>query len=434
MKKFYTILASLAILSATATAQEAAYENPIGLRYIGTIAGNLEEGDPTPVAHYATRNPMNEGAFYWIPVEKTLQFTNSSTGNPATLQWQAEGGTIADPSARKVLIKYNDTGTYSFPKLTAKYSDASEKTYQPELKLKVGGRAELCLADTREWLTTYALGVNVYPQGMGCLGGANKFNVAGVGNFYMLSLEEGFLDGVNVYLQRKPTKYPAGAALRIRVWMVGMTDTSIEFTSVPLDGGYVKYDDIKTSDDGVWVPNQGGAVAHLEMSNPIDLYGKQLLFIDVDGWGDDPEEDDLQMLMDVMPNVQMKPEDASNLLAHNSFARLEGESDYLRPVSYYGGNYGSFMICPVVRGGETPYSGVENVAVDASRKLECTVSAEGVTFEGANGTLTIFNTSGMVCHSARMAEGSLTIPSGTLTAGIYIARDSAGNSVKFAVK
>lgn len=80
MKKFYTILASLAILSATATAQEAAYENPIGLRYIGTIAGNLEEGDPTPVAHYATRNPMNEGAFYWIPVEKP---SSSPTAPPA---------------------------------------------------------------------------------------------------------------------------------------------------------------------------------------------------------------------------------------------------------------------------------------------------------------------------------------------------------------
>lgn len=74
----------------------------------------------------------------------------------------------------------------------------------------MGGRAELCLADCRVWTVTYGLGTQYYDNQNGAvngsLGGTNNLNIAGVGNLYMTSLEDGFLDGVNIYLPKKTDK------------------------------------------------------------------------------------------------------------------------------------------------------------------------------------------------------------------------------------
>ncbi|MDE6527928.1 MAG: hypothetical protein K2L78_02635, partial [Muribaculaceae bacterium] len=189
------------------------------------------------------------------------------------------------------------------------------------------------------------------------------------------------------------------------------------------------------SDDGVWVPVQGGAVVSLKCTDPIDLFGKPLIFIDVYGWSDDPSTEDFKMLMDIMPNREMKPEHAQNRLAHNSFVRLKGEDDYLRPVSYYGGNYGSCMICPLVRGGETPLGSITSVSAERDQiRMTCHVENGTITLTGADGDFRIFNLSGIICHSGHIAGGSATITDRALPRGIYIARDSSGQTVKFAVK
>lgn len=179
--------------------------------------------------------------------------------------------------------------------------------------------AELCLADCREWLKTYALGVNYYDNVNGAengsLGGTNALDIVGVGNLYMTSMEDGFIDGVNVYLPSKPTKWKNGAKIGIRLWMASLTESSIQLTGIPLEGGEIKFEDIKTADDGAWVPVKDGAVINFKCTEPIDLFGKPLIFIDVYGWSNDPKTEDFKMLMDVMPNKQMEPEFASNMLA-----------------------------------------------------------------------------------------------------------------------
>ena len=71
--------------------------------------------------------------------------------------------------------------------------------------------------DTREWQTTYALGYQKYSDINGVLGGANKLAIEGVGNFYMMPGNEIWLDGVNIYLQAKPTKWPTGRKITITV-------------------------------------------------------------------------------------------------------------------------------------------------------------------------------------------------------------------------
>ena len=432
MKKFYIALPFLLCFSGI-LAQEASYEHPTALRYVGTIT----DTDPTPVASLTTQNPVNNGAFLWIPAEKSVKYIDSSTGVPSAWNWSADGGVIEDASSRNAIVRYNSVGTYDFPKLTVDYPSGTSE-YQPDLKLKVGGVAELCLADCREWAVTYGLGTNFYDQDFGatngCLGGTNKLDIAGVGNFYMMSLEEGFLDGVNVYLNTKPTRWKEGAKIRIRAWMSLLGENDIQFTGYPLEGGYVDFEDIKTADDGVWVPVKNGAVIQMRFDNPVELYGKQLIFIDVDGWSNDPATEDFHMLMDVMPNRTMAPEDASNKLAHNSFVRLSGESDYLRPVSYFGGNYGSFMICPVVRGGETPVGSVSQIDVADIPAMRYRMEGGAVVLSGADGRFEVFNIGGMLCHSGEIAGGTAEIPASTLVPGIYVARNAFGQTVKFVVK
>jgi len=409
-------------------AQEVFYDHPTGLRYLGTI----ENPDPKPVCNYTTNNPMNDGAFLWAPVGSTVKYTDASSGAPTGYSWTATGGSIADATAKDALVTYGEKGVYDFPTLDVQYADG-QKSYTPDLKLKIGGTAELCLADCREWLFTYAWGCQEYPAGQGSLGGTNTLDIAGVGNLYMTAIEDGFLDGVNVYLPGKPTKWKEGAAIRIRVWMPQIGDQLV-LTSIPIDGDIIPFENIKGEEDGVYVPVGEGAVVGFKLANPIDLYGKTFLFIDVDGWSNDPETEDFKMLMDVMPNQQMRPEDAGNMLAHNSFARLKGESDYLRPVSYYGGNYGSFMICPVVRGAETPQSALRSVLADNDGNFTCNVGMGLVTFEGVDGRIDIYNMSGQLCGSCVATAGSAIMNAYDFNPGIYVARSAAGKVVKFVVK
>lgn len=429
MKRLLHTTAAIASCALGCIAQEASYTPPTALRYLGTIT----ESNPLPAANLVTTNPINDGACLWIPAGTTVKYANTSSGAPVSWIWSTDGGQIEDDTQYDARIKYAEPGTYNFPTLSVNYADGTSEA-KPDWKIKVGGRAELCLADCREWLTTYGLGSQYYDQtqgaAKGCLGGTNSLDIAGVGNLYMTALEEGFLDGVNIYLSHKPTRWKEGAKIRVRIWIPQLGDNDILFTGTPIDGYYVRFEDIK-SDQDAWVPVNDGAVLQITLDQPIDLYGKQLLFIDVDGWSYDPATEDFHMLMDVMPNKIMEPENASDKLAHNSFVRLKGENDYLRPVSYYGGGYGSFMICPVVRGGETPYGGVESVKVDRHTALDCSVNNGTVTLTGDDDTFTVYSATGILCHTGAVDNGSYTFSIAGFAPGIYIVRTTAGLAAKF---
>lgn len=433
MTKLYTFLVLATAVSFSALADDAVYENPKGLRYIGTIGDQRVN----PACSYLSRNPINEKAFLWTPVESTVMYTDKSTGSPKAWNWICDGATPSEITQQDALVTYNKPGTYNFPAETVTFA-SGQKTYAPEWKIKVGGVAELCLADTREWQTTYALGYQKYSDINGVLGGANKLAIEGVGNFYMMPGNEIWLDGVNIYLQAKPTKWPTGRKITITVYMseIDPTNGSVSLTAPlrTIESGTITLDQIKTTEDGVWVPIQGGAVMPVRFSEPVDLYGKPFIFISVSGWGTDYTQEDLTILMDVMPNQIMKEEDAQNMIAHNSFARLKGETDYLRPVSYYGGNYGSFMICPLVRGYETTQqSGISNVATESATAVKCTVSGDIATLNGEDGTFTVYGISGAVQHIGTADGGEASFNVAGWAHGIYIVRDAKGNTAKFKI-
>lgn len=433
MKKFYIFLSTLIASSIMGLAQEAAYELPTPLRYLATISNAKHK----PVCNLTTQNPINDGAYLWAPVGSTVTYIDASTGAPQSWLWETTGGNVGNGSSQDARITYPTTGTFTLPKLTVGF-ESGQQTVASDLKLKVGGVAELCLADCREWLTTYALGVNTYDQANGAergsLGGTNTLDITGVGNLYMTAIEDGFLDGANIYLPSKPTKWKEGAKIGVRVWMANITETNLLLTAIPIEGGEIKFEDIKTADDGVWVPVKNGAVIQFRCTEPIDLYGKPLLFIDVYGWSNDPATEDFKMLMDVMPNQEMAPENASNMLAHNSFVRLKDENEYMRPVSYFGGNYGSFMICPLVRGGETPFGSIRELATDIVSPLHVTVGLDEIILSGADAPVEIINLTGYVCLKGNITDGSAAFSTMALQKGVYVARSATGQTIKFIVK
>lgn len=425
----------LLAISMPALAQTASYEHPTGLRYIGTI------NNPrlTPACSYLSKNPINNGAFLWAPAGSKVMYTDTSTGAPTAWNWACDGGTVENTTAQDAIVTYSTPGTYNFPVETVTYGN-TQQTVAPEWKLKVGGVAEICLADTRTWIDTYALGINYYDNTggttLGQLGGANALGIEGVGNLYMMPGNELFLDGVNVYLNKKPQKWPEGRKITVTVYMsnIGQSEITLTDPMLTLESGIVGLADIKTAEDGAWVLVKDGAVMQIRFVNPVDLYGKPFIFISVSGWGDKPAEEDFAILSDVMPNRTMSPEDAQNLLAHNSFARIKGETDYLRPISYYGGNYGSFMICPLLRGYETPFSGIGNITTTESSPASCSISAGNATITGADGTFAVYNIGGAAMHSGSIIGGSAEFNVAGWAPGIYVMRDSAGQTAKFVVR
>ena len=104
-------------------------------------------------------------------------------------------------------------------------------------------------------------------------------------------------------------------------------------------------DDIKETTD---TKLEKAAVVEFKLSEPLKISDKPFFLVTIEGFGTDPSKKRSACYIDVKP-VEMDESMAGNLLAHNSYCRLKGEDDYLRPINYYGGQLGeSFMICPVI--------------------------------------------------------------------------------------
>jgi hypothetical protein len=246
----------------------------------------------------------------------------------------------------------------------------------------------------------------------------------------MIAQDDAYLDGVNIYLHHKPTKYEEGAKIRMQVWLPEISASSILFTYLPLEATYIPFEDFKADgEDGAWALTYEGAVANIKFEVPIDLYGKPYFFVSVEGFSQDPETEDFCLLADVK-GAELSEMDQYNLLAHNSFGRFEGEYDYFRPISNYGGGNGSFCICPVIT------SGIKEVEPEAVESVKLPSFNAGV----HNGNIVmmsaeacqvgVYDISGKLVMSAQANEGETVLNAQSLNGGIYIVRASNGNAVK----
>ena len=441
MKRLLAPLAVLAMLSASA--QQASYDLPATLSYYGTITP--EAGVPFPAANFVTTNPINNGAWIWVPVGSKVYFKNTSTEGATEYKWTVPGA--ADADTENLTAEYSTPGTYSFPTLTAKYA-SGEETFTQDLKIKVGGEAELCHSDNREWGTTYGLGAATYGPGNGFLGGSNNRDIVGVGNFYRFSSPDMYVDGVNIYTVNQPED-PAGKSITSMVYLPYIGEDYFLMTGLTgamgaLDIDILPLSSYKTREDGVYSPVKDYAVYTQMYSRPLNCEGYPYLFFAVEGFESTPGvdvTDNFVIATDVIPVRSLEIEEYTNALAHNSFARIGGESDYARPISMFGGSAPdgftgkmksyNFWICPLVRGAETSV-GVEDVVLDSTAsKIALSRDGDIVTVTGiADGTVSVYSLNGVCKLSAEAANGGALFNVSGFAKGVYIVAAADGSSAK----
>ena len=438
----YILFTVIAISAMALHAQKASYDVPATLSYYGTI--NREEGVPFPAANYVTTNPINDGAFIWVPVGSKIMYNNTSDEGATSFEWSAPGATTDDNTTKNLIVVYNEAGTFQFPTLTAKYA-SGDKEFSHDLKIKVGGRAELCHSDTRKWRETYALGYAPYSD-TEFLGGSNKHNVAGVGNFYKFSSPDMFVDGVNIYTAKQAKNFDKDAKISVSLYLPYIGDYLSMLSIGPIDMDLISMGNYKTRDDGAYLPSKEYGVYTMNTYQPISCSGYPYLFFAVEGFTYSPEttiDEDFVIATDVIPGRVLDIEDYNNALAHNSFVREANENDYLRPVSSFGGSsivnfsplqYRSynFWICPLVRGAETP-SGIEDVIAADESKISLSREGNNLLVNGVidGCTISIYGTNG-TCHlTATAANGGAIFNISGLTGGVYIVSTSDGASAKF---
>ena len=423
---------------------EANYTMPEVLRNLGA-----KSTENQPVCNLLTRHKsINEGAYVWAPLGTPVKFFDQSTGNPTAWSWYTPGGITEHHDTQNVEVTYWKAGVYDMPTLDVTYADGTTASYTPEMsmtsaggyeKVKTGGTVEITTVDMRRHdsfggldnTATYCLGAMTYgdPNVDGYVGGTNNRQVKGWGNFFMIAQDDAYLDGVNIYLNHKPTRYAEGAQIVMQVWLPNITDESIFFTYLPLEAQVIGFEEFKADgEDGAWCFTYEGAVANIKFDSPIDLYGKPYFFISIEGFSQDPTTEDFCLLTDIK-GVTLDEMSQYNLLAHNSFGRFDGEYDYLRPISSYGGGNASFLICPLIRSGISELDAIDNVmtlpSFDAGSHNGNIVVASAEACQVA-----VYDVAGKLVLNTQVAAGETVIEAQSLRQGIYIVRASNGNAVK----
>ncbi len=434
---------------ATYATSDANYAMPAVLANLGT-----HSMENKPVCNMLARHKaINDGAFLWAPLGTEVVYHDQSTGNPTAWNWSVPGGDNATLTTQNASVKYHKAGLYDMPTLTVTTANGSS-SFTPAMsmtsaggneKVKTGGTAEITTIDMRVHGTalgstyypenaTYSLGAMVYGEGEGFLGGANTKNIKGWGNLFMVGQDDTYLDGFNVYFYKKPTKYNEGAKLTAQVWLPTINESYMILTAMPLNGAYINYTDIKADgEDGAWAMTYDGAVANITLDEPIDLYGKPYFFISIEGFSNDPASDDLCLLTDLKGKT-MDEVEQSNLLSHNSFARQDGESDYMRPVASYGGGNSTFAICPVIRSAISD-SGVENVTINKADEFIVSVVGKTINVNTSiAGDIYVYDLTGKVVASKSVVEGETSIDLNNIVDGIYVVKDPQGKAQKVLVK
>lgn len=430
-----------------AMAQE---EAPMAYYAVPEVLRNLgaKSIDNKPVCNLLTRHKaINDGAFLWAPLGTPVKYTDMSTGAPTAWSWNMPGSATETATTQDGEAVYNKAGVYDMPTLTTTYADGSTSTYTPAMsmtsaggseKIKTGGTVEITTVDMRRHddfgfdpEATYTLGAMTYNEGdsRGYVGGTNNTQVVGWGNLFMIAQDDAYLDGVNIYLHHKPTKYKEGAQIRMQVWLPSITDEAILFTYLPLEGAMIPFEDFKSDgEDGAWALTYDGAVANIQFEIPVDLYGKPYFFISIEGFSQDPETEDFCLLADTK-GVELTMEQQYNLLAHNSFGRFEGEYDYFRPISNYGGGNGSFLICPIIRSGISEVDAVESTKVLPSFNAGA-YNGNIIIYSQEACDVAVYDISGKLVMNTTVTEGENVLDAQSLGQGIYIVRASNGNAVK----
>jgi len=164
----------------------------------------------------------------------------------------------------------------------------------------------------------------------------------------------------------------------------------------------------------------------------LKISDKPFFLVTIEGFGTDPSKENFRLYIDVKP-VEMDESMAGNLLAHNSYCRLKGEDDYLRPINYYGGQLGeSFMICPVIDTHTEEGVGIQGVEALQPAHAQYKDGVLSLSSEGAEQAV-VYNVGGEKVVNAALDGGQADVRA-HLAKGIYLVRFMKGGKVSGAAK
>ena len=413
-------------LAAATSSIKADYKLPVPLAYLGTISAEDNANSNLLFKHKA----INEGAWLLASSDKKTSYVNQSTGNASSSLWTVPGSDPSSFNTSDIQVAYSKPGVYNMPTLKVK-SGAESDSYTAPYTIKVGGTSEITTIDCREWGSTYMLSAAEYGNGQGYVGGTNAVDLVGYGNLFMLGTDDAFLDGVNVYLLKKPTKFKEDAKITVQVWMTSITESGVQLAYLPVEGAVVKMKDIKADgEDGAWCPIYDGGLAQVKFSEPLSMYGKTTFFVSVEGFSNDPATEDFVLLKDML-GKELDETQLYSLLCHTSFARQKGETDYLRPINTYGGGTGSFAICPIIRIPDSA-TGI-NAATSKDSKRLVARFCDANTIEvvaPADGNVTVTDASGATIAQGSIANGKARIYVADAGHGLYVVSGPNGQTAK----
>ena len=387
--------------STRASLAEPAYDYPLGLSCLG-----IYNEETQPACNYLSCNRLTNGDhFLWAPLNRAINYTNRTSGFPTGYKWTLPGSNEGTSTETDGVATYSYLGHYPFPILEATDTQGATSTYQAEGEILVSGKAEISTANCRKWGETYQLGYLPLNQNAGYVGGTNSAGMEGFGNLFMTAHGQAHITGVNVYFAFKPTKYSEDAQLLLRVWYPTEDEQgNMILDGLPLEVVYLPVSEIREAyDNELAVKN--AAVGEFRFEKPLQIWDKPLFFVTVEGFGNDPAENDIVMLTEVMG--QTIPEDQMNmLLAHNSLVNYGGYG-YTLPINYFGAMPGaSFMICPIIDNQDGNAVGIEQEAAQAKSQVQVETSGlnlEVTTPQAAD--VRIFAANGMAVDSRTTEEG-----------------------------
>lgn len=392
------------------------YDYPEGLSCLGT-----HPRDESPVCNYLSPNSLVNGKhFLWAPQGKKVKYECPGPSVAVGFSWTLPGTAEKTAVGRAAAATYTAPGVYPFPELVAYDADGGRLSYRADGELLVGGVAEITTANCRKWGETYRLGSYPLSGGAGSIGGTNSAGMDGYGNLFMTSQAGAHITGVNVYFVAKPARYEAGQQLLLRVWYPSEgSDGNMVLNGLPLEVAYLPVADIREARPGE-CSARGAAVGEFRFDSPLQIWDKPLFFVTVEGFGSDLSKADIRMLTEV-DGQPMAEEQASGLLAHNSFVSYKGYG-YTIPVNYFGTPLGaSFMICPVIDNGDGFSAGMADAVGAASPATRFKAAGLRLSVERADGVeARLADLSGAVVAVAPMVGGRATL--NAPRRGLYLLR------------
>ena len=363
-----------------------------------------------------------------------VSYIDYSTVAATDYHWYIPGGDVTEMETQDADAEYNTPGVYPFPTMTVKDGAGQSYTYTAPGQLKVGGQGEICTSnmlqigtDITDPATTYVIGQREL-NGGGWLGGTNALNLVGYGNLFMIAHPDASITSVRAYLPEVP-KHEEGARLLMQIWYPSLGGTEAHLAGLPLEAVYLDMDDIKETTD---TKLKKAAVAEFNLTTPLKISDKPFFFVTIEGFGHDPSKQTFRLLIDIK-GVEMDEATAGNLLAHNSYCRIEGNDEYLQPINYFGAMPGeSFLICPVLTTHTEEGDGVQ--AVEALRPAQARY-ADGVlslSSEGAERAV-VYNVAGAHVVETDLNGGQADVQV-RLNKGIYLVRFLKGGKVSGAAK